>query len=323
MARLLKLLTVPAFVLGLATSALAAPVMTIDYTPRIPDHAENPGGYFYGQCWVDPAGTTPLDLTVKIYDPEGATVYEYVIPQGTYYYVGWVVPQGAVDGLYLYEATYRSVEGEQASDNGSFLVAGAVTGLAAIKFYDNGNGVYDPGEAFGQNWEICATGPVDLGCKFTDVNGIVTWFNVPPGTYTLCETPQGGYVCTTCGGGTCIEIEVLANEINKVSFGNWIPPTEACCFPDGSCQLLTPEDCTAQGGIPQGPGTNCDNPELCPPPPPPGACCLPDGSCQVLTEEDCRAQGGTQWTEGEDCIDDCPPVATTPTTWGRIKADYR
>jgi hypothetical protein len=50
---------------------------------------------------------------------------------------------------------------------------------------------------------------------------------------------------------------------------------------------------------------------------------LPDGSCQILTEEECIEQGGTQWTEGEDCIDDCPPVATESTTWGRIKANYR
>jgi hypothetical protein len=33
---------------------------------------------------------------------------------------------------------------------------------------------------------------------------------------------------------------------------------EACCFPDGSCQDLLVDDCVAEGGVPQGPGTICD-----------------------------------------------------------------
>jgi hypothetical protein len=325
MVRLLKLLSVPAFILGLGLSnvAIAAPTMTLDWTPRLPDHLENPGGYFYGQCWADPAGTTPLDLQVRIYDALGIVVFETVIPEATYYYVGWVVPQGAMDGLYIYEATYRSVEGENASEQAGFLVAGAVTGLAAIKFYDlNGNGIYDGGEPFGAGWEMCPTGPVNLPCEFTDAFGVATWFNIPTGTYEICETPQGDYVCTTCGGDFCQTIDVLPNEIAKLTFGNWIPPVEACCFQDGHCEVLLPDECTNLGGIPQGPGSNCDNPELCPPPT--GACCLPDGTCQVLSEEDCRANGGTDWTEGVDCdAVNCEPVATEANSWGRIKSNFR
>lgn len=33
---------------------------------------------------------------------------------------------------------------------------------------------------------------------------------------------------------------------------------EACCFDDGTCQMLLAGDCTAQGGHPQGNGTTCD-----------------------------------------------------------------
>jgi hypothetical protein len=32
---------------------------------------------------------------------------------------------------------------------------------------------------------------------------------------------------------------------------------EACCFPDGHCEDVLPGDCTAMGGMPQGPGTDC------------------------------------------------------------------
>jgi hypothetical protein len=34
-------------------------------------------------------------------------------------------------------------------------------------------------------------------------------------------------------------------------------PTQACCLPDGKCANLTPEECKAKGGNPQGPGTQC------------------------------------------------------------------
>jgi hypothetical protein len=36
------------------------------------------------------------------------------------------------------------------------------------------------------------------------------------------------------------------------------PTPEACCFDDGSCAMLLAGDCRAQGGRPQGAGTNCD-----------------------------------------------------------------
>ncbi len=42
-----------------------------------------------------------------------------------------------------------------------------------------------------------------------------------------------------------------------------IPPREACCFEDQSCQDLTRNDCIRQGGVPRGPGTDCSAAE-CP-----------------------------------------------------------
>ena len=40
--------------------------------------------------------------------------------------------------------------------------------------------------------------------------------------------------------------------------------TEACCMSDASCLMYTPVDCILAGGVPQGVGTNCDPPFVCP-----------------------------------------------------------
>gem|GEM_PF-5992233 len=40
---------------------------------------------------------------------------------------------------------------------------------------------------------------------------------------------------------------------------------EACCYPDGSCNVSLPDDCVADGGQPWGPGTTCA-PNPCPQP---------------------------------------------------------
>jgi hypothetical protein len=98
----------------------------------------------------------------------------------------------------------------------------------------------------------------------------------------------------------------------------------ACCFPDGHCEFVTADDCTALGGTPQGYGTDCE-PNDCPQPPDTGACCLDDqGHCEVLTEAECARLGGQY--QGNDTTCDpnpCPIVPTSNTTWGRIKANYR
>ncbi len=94
------------------------------------------------------------------------------------------------------------------------------------------------------------------------------------------------------------------------------PPPGACCFSDGTCAMLLPADCTAQGGNPV--GGNCD-PNPCPPPPL-GACCIgPD--CTITTQVDCQ---GT-W-QGPDTTCDPNPCGGTPTetkTWGQIKNSYK
>ncbi len=67
---------------------------------------------------------------------------------------------------------------------------------------------------------------------------------------------------------------------------------EECCFDDGTCAFLTPDDCEAANGTPQGPGTTCS---------PTGACCLPDGSCVDTTEVCCLAAAGAYMGDGIFC----------------------
>jgi hypothetical protein len=76
------------------------------------------------------------------------------------------------------------------------------------------------------------------------------------------------------------------------------PLPQACCFPDGHCEYTLSDQCTASGGVPQGPGSVCDpNPCI----QPPGACCLADGSCVDVTAADCAAIGGVWEGYGTNC----------------------
>lgn len=81
----------------------------------------------------------------------------------------------------------------------------------------------------------------------------------------------------------------------------------ACCFPDGSCTVLTKTDCYDQGGSFLANGTTCSpNPcsGFCV-----GACCQDDGSCTVERQSTCEASGGTWQGCGTDCDPNpCPPT---------------
>ena len=96
-----------------------------------------------------------------------------------------------------------------------------------------------------------------------------------------------------------------------LAFQIWGPdPTGACCYPDGSCAVLTRLNCLGtQGGTYMGDGTNCDDADgdgvadLCEQFLPTGACCFHDGSCSVITAMDCTQAGGTYAGDGSNCND--------------------
>lgn len=81
-------------------------------------------------------------------------------------------------------------------------------------------------------------------------------------------------------------------------------PTGACCAEDGSCQVLTPGDCSEAGGSYAGDDVSCNAAEC---PQPTGACCFIDGSCSELTLAACEADDGTYQGNGSNCDSaDCP-----------------
>jgi FtsP/CotA-like multicopper oxidase with cupredoxin domain len=92
---------------------------------------------------------------------------------------------------------------------------------------------------------------------------------------------------------------------------DFIPPAGlgACCIPDGSCVLVTSNQCASLGGTFQGVGTSC-SPNPCQPPV--GACCFNDGSCEVLTFSNCVARGGTYLGDGSTCTSNLCPIVLTP-----------
>lgn len=57
--------------------------------------------------------------------------------------------------------------------------------------------------------------------------------------------------------------------------------TAACCLPDGSCEVLTSDECATAGGVFRGIGTTCDG-SVCL-----GACCEPQGVCTDTTVAAC------------------------------------
>ncbi|MEZ4653884.1 MAG: hypothetical protein R3E12_09935 [Candidatus Eisenbacteria bacterium] len=194
--------------------------MNWELTPTLPGHIDMPGGLMSAACWADPQGSTPDFLRVTITDPSGAVVYNMEVPDRTNWSLDWTPPAGSVDGVYHYTAEYHSAEhGLEAAGSEGFLVLGAATtGICAFKFIDtNGNGVLDPDENLAQGWEICFTFPDGHEeCDFTDEDGVVCKFFIPPGTYTVCEILQDGYENTL---PLCTEIPV-SSSIEKAMFGN-------------------------------------------------------------------------------------------------------
>jgi hypothetical protein len=95
--------------------------------------------------------------------------------------------------------------------------------------------------------------------------------------------------------------------------------TEACCFPDGSCQDLDPADCAAQGGSAQGQGSACAG-TACPQPRT-GACCIGE-DCTITTAAGCAGeyQGDDTVCVPNPCIEPTPVIEST---WGGVKNIYR
>jgi hypothetical protein len=133
-------------------------------------------------------------------------------------------------------------------------------------------------------------------------------------------------------GGKFADDDVPANIDDIAAFGvfgfatvgNAPCPGEApgaCCFADGSCEVLLRTECDAAGGAFLGEGIPCD-PNMCPQPPE-GACCI-GADCVVLTEQECIDRGGEYKGDDVPCTDGlCGGTPVIESTWGQIKDNYR
>ncbi len=133
----------------------------------------------------------------------------------------------------------------------------------------------------------------------------------------IAEDPPTGFV----GFGNCMappqQFDVAPGQLGKLGIntdgyvpGMILPPIpEACCFPDGHCELLGEVDCIDSGGVFY--GGPCD-PNPCPQPE--GACCV-IGNCSILTQEECALVGGEWLGMGTSCDPNpCPAVCCIDAT---------
>jgi len=102
--------------------------------------------------------------------------------------------------------------------------------IRASKYYDyNHNGQCDDPGCPLNDWEICLE---DGDCKTTrDIcmlcGGCTDYWEVEPGTYTLCETPKAGWVNSDPGvAPPCKGVTVEAGKFLCVPFGNWEAPED-------------------------------------------------------------------------------------------------
>ena len=92
---------------------------------------------------------------------------------------------------------------------------------------------------------------------------------------------------------------------------DFTPPasTSACCFVSGDCSILTPSECTTQGGTTDA-STSC-SPNPCPQPV--GACCNADESCsETIARDVCEVGGGTFEGSGVACTTAQPNCGLEP-----------
>lgn len=190
------------------------------------------------------------------------------------------------------------------------FTGGGVTGPGSLTSADS---VICPQRPNSWDWDVILPGPFTLHYSFQ---------GMPPG-YTVCgqifaarglpgveanvDLPADWMVCTNAETGEVIWSgrfsDFSPNErdfmiISATRCGRITPlPTGACCFPDGSCQVVIQEECPPPG-VWMGETAGCD-PNPCPQPT--GACCLAGGECVYLTVAACAEAQGLFQETGVGC----------------------
>ena len=143
----------------------------------------------------------------------------------------------------------------------------------------------------------------------TDVSGLqaptLNWlFGLNCGTFGC--PPNGGWARFSNLASFC---RPSGDWVSRTTWSsvNCTPGVGACCLPSGICQVLSIQECQAQGGTFQGDGTDCVTTNC---PAPRGACCFSNGFCiNNFTEAECTGAGGT-WA---GLNSQCGPNNTCPT----------
>jgi hypothetical protein len=260
---LLFVLTTPV----LASNRVAT--ITLGRDPEPPFCVMDPGGTVR-IFWNIKHTTTPDFVDYKLQDPTRTINIEHQVYDGdTGLNVdrNWTVPSGSVDGKYWVRIEYHSFEsGNEADAEVTFFVCEQAGDITAHKYNDtNCNGVLDSGDQPIQNWWLCIETPSrDRICRRTDANGQAQWLGIPTGHYRVFELPVNGW---TPIGPDSYDVDVLPGGQISVDFLNYQYDAcfGACCFPDGSCTQVRPDQCDAGGGVFHGLGTLCD-PNPCPQP---------------------------------------------------------
>ncbi|MDM7915272.1 MAG: hypothetical protein ACE15D_13645 [Candidatus Eisenbacteria bacterium] len=170
--------------------------------------------------------------------------------------------------------------------------------------------------------------PVDLegGVRYWLVIQARNWYFPPQWGRVAAlavEECESVFRCPEAGYPDWTVVSSVIGEPYDASFAlSTDSDAEACCWGEGFCSMVPPEDCTLQyGGTPQGPGSSCV-PNACPPPPI-GACCLGE-DCQVMTEGGCwMAEGDFQGPDTDCDPNPCIVIAVEEKSWGNVKAMFR
>ena len=178
-------------------------------------------------------------------------------------------------------------------------------------------------------WPLTSGGGVGLSFGLVKTTTMVECYWLagygygPPGSWAITAHPSQGMVFVD---DSVPPVEDTIVALGSLGFGQagvvTCPPGNddpgACCFADGSCQILPPSACAAAGGTFL--GLSCE-PNPCLQPPAEGACCI-GIECRWYTPEQCTAGGGEFFGAGVPCDPNPCPTPTHIVTWGRVKQSY-
>ncbi len=144
-----------------------------------------------------------------------------------------------------------------------------------------------------------------------------------PEVLFACCLPTGE--CRVMRETECLEMSGNPEPTDSCEPNPCPPPYYACCLEnDETCQMMSEEECFAQGGawfhdqVCESSGGYFSCPRV-------RVCCVNE-DCRLVSEEACEELGGEWHEESDSCAPPSPcsaPVPADPQTWGGIKSIFR